>query len=180
MSFISIKKKGLICACLIFCFCFSISNLMSVKAEMSGEVPVTYIHDDVNEYIVTVNSKGPGEVRYGTVSVRDREKKFVLLDENTMQLTLKADNDAQIKSVHLNGHDVTSTIKNNVITIKGNYSNQSLNVVFNSIKTNEIPQTGDKTNLGRYIALILAASGVLVVLYSKKKKEESEVKDDEK
>lgn len=175
MSFISIKKKSLICACLIFCFCFSIANLMSVKAETSGEVPVTYVHDEQGEYSVTVNSKGPGEVRYGTVRIRDGERQFVLLDENIMQLTLKADNDAQIESVHLNGNDVTSEIKSNVITIRGNYVNQNLNVVFNkNIKNDEIPQTGDRTNLVKYVGLLVVASGVFVILYSRKKREEEE------
>lgn len=178
MSLVSFKKKSLIFYVLIFFFCFSLLNLMSVKAETSGEVPVTYVHDSADEYIIKVNSNGPGEVRYGTMVVRNEEKKFILIDDNSMQLAIKADNAAQIKSVYLNGENITSDIKDNLITIKGNYSDQTLNVEF--MKINEIPQTGDNTNLGKYVGLILLTTGIIMFLISKKRKTESEVEEDEK
>ncbi|WWU63302.1 sortase B protein-sorting domain-containing protein [Clostridium baratii] len=166
------KKRNLKMLLSIMAFgCFSFIGATVANAETSGNVPVTYTKSESVAYPLNVEVIGDGEVSSGSDTLRNQKKNYLLDVDESMTFKLKADEGTKVKSVKLNGEDVMSKVKDNKITVEGEEKEQTLSIRFEEKKNGVMfPQTGDTTQIGLYIILLIMSLGAGGYMYYREKK----------
>ena len=91
---------------------------MTIEVEFAGGSSVT----PQNKYTMAIISEGYGNVVYNDAKVRGGRKDFSVENGQSVTLTFEPDNNCRVKSVKVNGTDVTLQFRNNQYTfsITGN------------------------------------------------------------
>ena len=84
-------------------------------------------------YTLSIKSSGNGQVSYKENTIRNTTKSYSVDMMSSATLTLTPDDGYQVKSVKVNGTDVTSNVSDNSYTISQITSNQSVEVEFEAI-----------------------------------------------
>ena len=84
-------------------------------------------------YSLTIKATGNGTVTYAETAVRGKSSAFTISYGNNATISIVPDDGYRIKSVKLNGTDITSTVKNNQYTITDITTNTTIEVVFEQI-----------------------------------------------
>ena len=84
-------------------------------------------------YTLSIKTTGNGSVTYGTTNIKNETKSFQLEEGNSATITISPDNGYKIKSVKVNGTDVTSSVSNNSYTISSISANTTVEVEFEAI-----------------------------------------------
>lgn len=143
------------CVLLFFCS-FFLFGTINVHAETTGSVPVTYTREESAKFILSVNVTGDGEVLSGEDTLRNQSKDYLLPIDESLIFELKADNGSSVKSVKLNGEDITNKVIDNKIIVEGENKDQTLSISFEKIKGGSfLPYTGDSSRIGIYLILLL-------------------------
>lgn len=165
---------------LTICCFSSFFSKVSVNAETTGSVPVTYTKETSEVYAFVAEVKGAGGLSYKDESIRDELKRYVLAIDETMTFELKPDKGAILKSIKLNGEDAITKVENNKITVNGAEKEQSLFVEFELIpKGSNSPKTGDLTKAGLYLLLTVISLGVCIFIRKKKTSETLQIESGE-
>ena len=72
-----------------------------------------------NEYNLTINTSGNGSVYCNNSTIRGQEESFTVTEGSDAVLTFQPDNGYRIKTVVVNGSDVTLNVSGNQYTISG-------------------------------------------------------------
>ncbi|WP_143054397.1 hypothetical protein [Granulicatella balaenopterae] len=151
---------AMICCCLLFMG-------ISVRAETTGNVPVTYTKETSVTYPLHVKVTGKGEVSTATETLRNQTKQYDLAVDESMTFHLKADTGRKVKKVLLNGSNVEASIADNKLTVSGAEKEQTLIVEFESARK-IFPQTGDSSNLVFWCILFVLSLAGIIYTYRKK------------
>lgn len=154
--------------------CFLLLSLCSVTAfaadTASGNEPSKDVLICVtvpNDHTITVVADG------AAVSVDGKSGDSFTVDRQaTPKLLIKANNGRAVKSVMLGDVDVTDKLRDGYLALDPVYMDLTLTVTtVEAAKTNS-PQTGDITNLGLWIILLLIGGGATITLavYDRKKR----------
>ena len=107
-----------------------ISNIMqNMNVEVAFEaIPPT-------TYSLSITAKGNGTVTYDGQTLRDGTTAFTVVEGSYATIQMAADDGYRLKSVVLNGRDVTASVSNGRYTTGKIMSNTSLTVEFEAIPT---------------------------------------------
>ena len=122
-----------------------ISRNTTVKATFEMIPPTTYS--------LTITSSGSGSVSYSNYTINEETRSFTVDEGTSAILTITPNSGYRIKSLKVNGADVSSYISNNKFTINNIQLNTTVSVVFEAIS----PTT---------YTLTIASSGSGYVSYS--------------
>lgn len=177
---------------LTICCFSSFFSKVSVHAETSGSVPVTYTKETSEVYAFVAEVKGAGGLSHKGESIRDELKRYALATDETMTFELKPDKGAIIKSIKLNGENAITKVENNKITVDGAEKEQALFVEFELVpkgsnspnvsaspKGSDSPKTGDLTKTGLYLLLTAISLGVCIFIRKKKTSETLQIESGE-
>ena len=111
------------------------SSVVSNKYTISNitkdtNVEVLFEEIPATTYTLSITSSGNGYVSYDGNSVRGKTSSFSVAEGTNAILKFSADEGNKLKSVKVNGEDVTSTIVNNQYTINSVKTNTTIEVVF--------------------------------------------------
>ncbi len=116
----------------------NISNNIALEVEFEAIPPTTYT--------LTIKATGNGNAIYDGTSIRGKSIRFTIIEGSYATVTIIPDAGYMIKSVKLNGTDVTSGVVDNKYTISNITENTTLEVVFERITyTFTIASTGNGT-----------------------------------
>ena len=117
-------------------FCFRVKNT-------SGEWSNIYfeefeIKNGVQPILpsLTISSNGNGAVTYNGTSVRNQSSSFTIEEGANAEISFVPDNGYRIKSLKVNGEDVTSSVSNNSYTVSNIRANTTVEVEFEAIPIN--------------------------------------------
>lgn len=85
---------------------------------------------------LTISSIGNGAVTYNKTSVRNQSSSFTLEEGANAEISFVPDNGYRIKSLKVNGEDVTSSVSNNSYTVSNIRANTTVEVEFEAIPIN--------------------------------------------
>ena len=85
---------------------------------------------EINTYTLTITATGNGLVSYNDATTKNASDSFVITHDSSVKVSFIPDDCYLVKSVLLNGADVTSSIINNQLTITNISSNYSIEVEF--------------------------------------------------
>ena len=95
-------------------------------------------------YTVTIKATGNGSATYNGTGIRDGSSSFTIIEGNDATITFTPDSGYKIKSVKVNGTDVTSSLSSNKYTVSSISGNTSVEVEFEAIThTLSITSTGN-------------------------------------
>ena len=81
-------------------------------------IEVTFEAIPVTQYTLTVKSTGSGAASYNETAVRDTTYAFIVAKGTNVVIVITSDDGYRVKSVKLNDTDVTSSVKNNLYSVK--------------------------------------------------------------
>ena len=84
-------------------------------------------------YVLSISSSGKGNATYGPTSVRNTTQEFTQDVGTSVTITFTPDDGYRIKSVKVDGKDVTSSVSNNQYTISSISANTTVEVEFEAI-----------------------------------------------
>lgn len=150
--------------------CFLLLSLFSVTAfaadtEQSEDVVIRVTVP--NDHIITVAADG------ATVSVDGKSGDSFTVDrQSTPKLLIEADSGRAIKSVMLGDTNVTDHLQDGYLTLEPVYMDLTLTVTTVTAAETTSPQTGDNTNLGLWIVLLIISGcgTVATTAYDRKTK----------
>ena len=96
-------------------------------------IDAVYTGTTTSEYTLSIKASGNGQISYKGNAIRNTTKSYSVEMMSSATLTLMPDDGYQVKSVKVNGTDVTSNVSNNSYTINQITSNQSVEVEFEAI-----------------------------------------------
>lgn len=152
----------------------------NVFASSHGNVTATYSKEESEAYALSVYVTGEGSVSDGESVIRNEDKRYLVTLDETVTFELLPDLNGVIKEVTLNGEDVISKIRHNMITVQGQAKAQIMHVCFRTKESTggstqkpqkSNPQTGDVTRTGLYALLALGAAGTCRQMAGKRKKD---------
>ena len=88
------------------------------------------IEEIINSFSLSVKATGYGAAVYNDITIRNNSSSFATLEGSSAIVTFTPDEGYRIKSVKLNGTDITSAVTNNQYTISGINSDNALEVEF--------------------------------------------------
>lgn len=109
---------------------YTISNITS-----NTTLSVTFEAIPPTTYALTISAEGNGYVAFDGNTIRSKTSSFDVIEGTNAALTFSADEGNRLKSVKLNGQDVTSSIVGNQYTITNITANTTIEVVFETIPT---------------------------------------------
>lgn len=131
---------------------------------LTASAEVTTLTTSVpNQVTLSVEITGKGTVSVNGQSTSDKAEFLVDRLEN-MNVYIAADSDYLLKTIYLDGADVTDTLNNGLLTIENIQFDADLAVTFvrkDSGQSGGIPVTGDTS---RFNVLLLCWFGVLTML----------------
>lgn len=171
--FLTFRNKGIwlvLFLITILCF-FPFSKSIIANSKTFGSVPVTYTKTESSTYPLNVHVSGEGEVLSGSDTLRNQNKQYLLEINEVRVFELKALEKSKLKSVKLNGEDVTNKLKDNRIAIEGTNKEQTFSIIFDE-KTSGIsfPNTGDQKKIGLYMVLLILSLGIFMYMCYREKK----------
>jgi len=99
-----------------------------------GWMPYFYdIVEDPNIFEFGISVNGNGSVLYNGSTIRNESKKYDIEEGKSITLSFSPDNGYRIKSVIVNGSDVTSQVTNNSFTISNIRKDTSAKIIFEAI-----------------------------------------------
>jgi len=110
---------------------YTVSNI-----RQNTTVNVTFEVIPITTYTLTITSSNGGYVLYGEERILETTKGFVVDEGTSKKLTFEPANNYRIKSVVVNGTDVTASVVNNQYTISNVRQNTTVNVTFEVIPIN--------------------------------------------
>ena len=114
-------------------------TISSITADTSVEVEFAII-----TYTLSIKAIGNGSVSYDGTTIKDNTSTFTINHGTSATISLSPDDNYRIKSVKVNGTDVTSSIKDNQYTISSITADTSVEVEFAIITyTLSIKATGN-------------------------------------
>lgn len=117
------------------------------KADISNnQYAINSIFSDINievefeavpetKYTLTIKSIGNGSVTYETTSTREKTSTFSVAEGASATITLEPDGGHLLKSLVVNGTDVTASVVGNQYTISSINANVTVEVEFKAIET---------------------------------------------
>ena len=109
------------------------NNLLGDEIKYSTSYEFTFEEIPPVMYSLSIKSTGNGIVSYNGTSIRGGEKSFSIEEGNSPVISFASDAGHQIKSVKLNGTDVTSKVSDNKFTINNISADTSMEVEFEPI-----------------------------------------------
>lgn len=109
---------------------YTISNITS-----NTTLSVTFEVIPPTTYAFTISAVGNGYVAFDGNTIRSKTLSFDVVEGTNAVLTFSADEGNRLKSVKVNGQDVTSSIVGNQYTITNITANTTIEVVFEAIPT---------------------------------------------
>ncbi len=123
----------------------SVSNNSYTISNISSDTSVEVIFEAIT-HTLSIKAIGNGSATYNGTSVRGNTSTFTINEGTSATITFAPDNGYKIKSVKVNGTDVTSNVSNNSYTISSITSDTSVEVEFEAIThTLSITSTGNGT-----------------------------------
>ena len=123
---------------------YTISNISSdtnVEVEFEVIPPTTYT--------LSITATGNGSASYDGTIIRGKTSSFTVTEGTSVTISFTPDDDYRIKSVTINGADVTSSVSNNSYTVSNISSDTAVEVEFEAIPpttyTLSITATGNGT-----------------------------------
>ena len=107
---------------------YTISNITA-----NTTLAVTFEAIPPTTYTLSITSSGNGYVAYDGNTVRGKTASFSIVEGTNAILKFSADEGNRLKSVKVNGQNVTSTIVNNQYTVSNVKANTTIEVVFEAI-----------------------------------------------
>ena len=104
---------------------YTISNITT-----NTTLTVTF---EMIRYALSITSSGNGYVAYDGNTIRGKTQSFSVVEGTSAILKFSADSGNRLKSVKVDGQDVTSTVTNNQYTISNVRANTSIEVAFEQI-----------------------------------------------
>ena len=104
---------------------YTVSNILrntTVEVEFEDIPPTTYT--------LSVSSTGSGYASYGGIAVRSKTSAFTVIEGSNATILFNADSGYRIKSVKVNGSDVTSSVSNSQYTVSNIQRNTTVEVGF--------------------------------------------------
>ena len=104
---------------------YTVSNILrntTVEVEFEAIPPTTYT--------LSVSSTGSGYASYGGIAVRSKTSAFTVIEGSNATILFNADSGYRIKSVKVNGSDVTSSVSNSQYTVSNIQRNTTVEVGF--------------------------------------------------
>ena len=125
---------------------YTLSNIMSdytLEVEFEAIPPTTYA--------LSIKALGNGSASYDGTTIRSKTSSFTVNEGTSVTISFTPDAGYRVKSVKVNGTDVTSSVKDNQYTISNIFSDTTLEVEFEAIPittyTLAIMATGNGTAL---------------------------------
>lgn len=119
---------------------YTVSNIKAnttVEIEFEAIPPTTYT--------LSISASGNGSASYSETTIANNTQSFTLNEGTNATITFTPDNGYQIKTVKVNGTDVTSSVSDNQYTINNIKANTKVEVEFEEIPTQDrTPKPGDK------------------------------------
>ena len=107
---------------------YTISNISA-----NTTLAVTFEAIPPTTYALSITSSGNGYVAYDGNTIRGKSQSFSVVGGTSAILKFSADSGNRLKSVKVDGQDVTSTVTNNQYTISNVKANTSIEVAFEQI-----------------------------------------------
>ena len=108
-----------------------VKNNKYVISEMKGDISVEVTFE--RTYTLRILSTGNGIVSYGGTTIRNEERTFEPKEGTAISVTITPDEGYRLKSVIVNGQDVTAHVDDGQYTISELNDNTSIDVVFEAI-----------------------------------------------
>lgn len=196
------KLSVLLCALTL---AFTVQCVQTLAAEGNREVPVTYspTEESLARFEMQVIIKGEGSVMDGTIELKNTSSVVYELkygEQKTFQV--KPAPGYRIASIVYDGKDITSQLVNGFITVTGMDYPTVLTFTYEKIKSDngnegnkpdtgdngdkpdtgnngnkDTPNTGDHTNLTRFMVLGSVSAIMILILLKRKKDQEDENED---
>lgn len=166
---------------LIIFLCVCVMALLSQGIPMyanEGEssTPVTYLpsEDELAKFKMQIIVVGEGSVYDGTKEIKGNSTIYELKYKDKKNFTLAPAKGYQIESIVCNNKDITNQLVNDVITVSQMDVDTVVTFVYREVsKPDSSPQTGDHTNVWKWITLVSMSGVVLFLLKKKKRKEQN-------
>ena len=110
----------------------SISNGKYTVSNISKDISVE-VEFEAIMYTLTIKSTGSGTAAYGGSTIRSKTSTFTVNEGSSAVITFTPDAGYRIKSVKVNGADVTSSVSNNKYTVSSISKYTSVEVEFEAI-----------------------------------------------
>ena len=107
---------------------YTISNISSdttIEVEFEEIPPMTYA--------LTITAEGNGAVYYDGTTIKEEIKTFTVNEGTSATITLTPDNGYRVKSVKVNGYDMTASVANNEFYVRNISSATTVEVEFEAI-----------------------------------------------
>ena len=101
--------------------------------EADGNFNKFEIIEESNTYSLDITSIGKGTATYSSSTIRENTQTFTVNEGTSATITFTPDTGYRIKSVKLNGSDVTSSVANSQYTVSNIKSDNTLTVEFEAI-----------------------------------------------
>ena len=109
------------------------TNTFSSDQDMVFAIPSNGQIAETEQYNLNISVSANGYVSYNGNNIRNKSSDFCLEEGSTATLTFNPDEGYQIKSVNVNGVDVTSQVYNSSYTISKISQNTTVSIVFEVI-----------------------------------------------
>ena len=110
-------------------------NQLVISVTDNTNVEIVFEAIPISTYNLTISTVGNGYVAYDGYTIRSKTSSFDVIEGTNTVLTFSADEANRLKSVKVNGQDVTSSIVGNQYTITNITANTTIAVVFEAIPT---------------------------------------------
>lgn len=137
-----------------------------------GESNITYTVNGSESYELKVKVEGNGTVFDGDAAIKNKISVYQLPIDESKSFKIVADEENTLKSITLNGTDITTAIKDKVIKVEGQAYAQELIITFQSKQDGGV-LTGDTTKRGILILGMLGAGSMIFLFMKKKRKEQA-------
>ena len=111
----------------------SVSNNKYTVSSISKNTSVEVVFE-ANTHTLSITSTGNGSASYNGTTVRSKTSTFTVNEGSTATITFAPDNYYRIKTVKVNGNDVTSSLSNNQYTVSNITQDTTVEVEFEAIK----------------------------------------------
>lgn len=169
-----ICKNG-VCALLLILIMLIGTATIGYSAQ--GKFDVSYISNGTEEsvqYELSVKVVGNGTLYDGDAAIKLETSVYQLAIDGSKSFRVKPDDGNTIKSITLNGKDIATTLKGDVIKIEGQTYAQALVVTFQSKQTGSKDtgnvNTADMTRKGILLLSVLGTGSMILFMTKKKKK----------
>lgn len=175
------KKFYLVVSAFMLAFCMGLTQVSTCFAdEGAASTTVSYVKEEGDKYLLSVEVIGNGSVMDGIGTIRDQISKYELEAGTPKTFQVVADEGYVLDKILLNGVDITHRLNDDYLTIFGQDYAQGLQFVFKKVATSGNQSgSGDRVNTGdvtkaSMAGITLLLSFAVIILIRKKSKEENE------